>query len=444
MRTASFIPAITKTIECRPGLRKEDRKTPHTAYTRNLETDSCYNQAVAKNDVVELEIESIAPGGDGFTRLNGKSIFTAGTAAGERVCCRISEEHNSWARAELLDIIEASPDRREPLCALYGICGGCNLQHINYRAQLAAKTRILKDCFTRIGAFVPPAPEVLPSPEWEYRNRMQFHRYRNTRVGLKARKGTELIVVSDCPVADPMIRQVLRDSGEGKYILSQPPEKDRFTVYARKELFLSEGGKRRGRTRLLDRDITLDTEVFFQSNGAVLEKLIADLREIVSCHDKTDPALPMADMFCGVGTFAVFLGELFSRLDLVEENKNALALARENLSPLITAGLKAEFFALKDENWVKNRGGKAGQYGFIVLDPPRQGMNAALAHWLAEKGPPLMAYVSCDPATLARDSKILLAGGYELARLRLYDFYPQTAHIESLALFSRPRRRTFG
>jgi 23S rRNA (uracil1939-C5)-methyltransferase len=138
----------------------------------------------------------------------------------------------------------------------------------------------------------------------------------------------------------------------------------------------------------------------------------------------------MADLYCGVGTFAAFLGESFPHVDLAEENKSALALARENLTyPYV------DFFAQCSEEWAKNL--PARRYGFIVADPPRQGFDPALTRQLAEHGPPLLAYVSCDPATLARDSKILREGGYNLIELNCYDFYPQTAHIESLALFSR-------
>jgi 23S rRNA (uracil1939-C5)-methyltransferase len=260
---------------------------------------------------------------------------------------------------------------------------------------------------------------------------MEFHRIKRPReapVGLKARGGEGIIALEDCPVADPGIRAALK----AKTILP-PPEKDRFAVYARQGLFLSEGGRARGRVTLLGREITLDAGVFFQGNGAMLETLIEDLRKIAG---EADPGLPMADIYCGVGTFAFFLGEFFPRTDLVEENKKALALARENL-----AGEGKNFFALRDNEWVRLRG-RSGRapYGFILTDPPRQGLSPAMARWLAAEGPPLLAYVSCDPATLARDSGTLAAGGYALSELGFYDFYPQTAHIESLAVFKKNKQ----
>ena len=390
--------------------------------------------------LVKAMIEEVAASGAGLARLGGKSVFVEGGLPGEMVLCRITEEHRSWAQAELLEVLEASPDRVQPACGFYGICGGCSLQHLSYSAQIAAKTAILKDAFARIGGFNPPEPVVLPSDPWEYRNRMQFHAIRqfdknrpDAFCGLKARKSTNIIPVSDCPVADPGIRSLLLDQGKAAKEFFVSPGKDRVTVYARKGLLLSENGVARGKTRILEKELVLDAGVFFQSNGAMLEKLVSDLREIATGLNGAERNLPMADLYCGVGTFAAFLGELFPRTDMVEENKAALALARENLASLGSAN----FYAKRIEDLTASRftasAGFSG-YGFVVVDPPRQGLDQALTRWLVENGPRVLAYVSCNPATLARDSKTLLET-YELARLHWYDFYPQTAHVESLAVF---------
>jgi len=379
----------------------------------------------------KAHIEKITAGGAGLAHIEGKAVFIEGTAPGETVLCRITAEHRSWTQAKLLEVLEPSPDRVLPACPLWGKCGGCNMQHLSYPAQIAAKTAILTEAFTRIGGFSPPQPLVFPSEPWEYRNRMQFH-VSDTVWGLKARKKGEIIPLSDCLIADPGIRSLLQGENRKKQSLLLPPGKDRFTVYARNGLFLSEGGAARGKTQVFDRELTLDAGVFFQSNGAMLEKLIIDLQKIAATTDQT---LPMADLYCGVGTFAAFLGESFPHIDLVEENKTALSLARENLNQ----HKSAMFYAQRSEQWAKSSlfPGNARHYGLITIDPPRQGFDPALARALAANGPPLLAYISCEPATLARDSAILLEG-YELRELRLYDFYPQTAHIESFAIFSRP------
>jgi 23S rRNA (uracil1939-C5)-methyltransferase len=383
-------------------------------------------------------VEGIAAGGEGMLRRGGKRVFMDLCAPGDTVTGRITETRRDWDRAELVAVEAPSPDRVTPPCPLFGRCGGCSLQHLAYEAQLRAKAAILKEAFTRIGGLVPPEPALIPSPPLEYRNRMQFHcitqfhRAGQSRgaagaLGLKARRSGEIVPLPDCPVADRGIREALRGR-----TLHPPPHRDRFAVYARGGLLLSEGGPERGTIRLLDRDITLEAGCFFQSNAAALESLIADL---LRAAEGANPALPAADLYCGVGTFAAFLCRRFSRIDLMERDRRALALARRNVE-----GGGAEFFALEDGRWAETRKPAARKYGFIVVDPPRQGFSPAMGRWLAESDCPLLACVSCDPATLARDSRLLREGGYRLAELRLYDFYPQTAHIESLALFRKDGR----
>ena len=387
--------------------------------------------------IVKTKIDGIAAGGAGLARIDGKSLFVDGGIPGETVVCRILEERKSWARAETVEILEASPNRVRPECPFYGGCGGCDLQHMSYEAQLSAKTAILKDSFIRIGRIVPPEPAVSPCVPWEYRNRMQFHAFRgfdknrpDAFCGLKARGSDEIVPVSDCPVADPGLRRLLSQGGSEAKALLVSPGKDRVTVYSRENLLLSENGPSRGRTRILDRELLLDAGVFFQSNGAMLEKLVSDIVKIAGGLGDTQRNLPMADLYCGVGTFAALLGGLFPGVDMVEENKTALALAAENLSRNKTA----KFHPGRIEDWAKTR--PLDGYGLALVDPPRQGLDPALARRLVGNGPRVLAYVSCNPATLARDCRTLTES-YNIAELRWYDFYPQTAHIESLAVLTR-------
>ncbi|MDR0502368.1 MAG: class I SAM-dependent RNA methyltransferase [Treponema sp.] len=382
-------------------------------------------------DICRLRLESIVPGGDALARFEGKPVFVEKGAPDETILCRIIEDRKTWARAELMEIVNPSPERIQAKCAFYKKCGGCSLQHITYDAQLAAKTGILKDSFLKIGAIEIPQPEIFPSPPWEYRNRMQFHCFRqkksDSKFGLMG-QGGEIIAISDCPVAVPAIRDILKKG----QTLSLPPEKDRFTVFAKDGVLLNEGGTQKGKIKLLDKEISLDAGVFFQSNCLMLEKLVLDLRKTA---EGADTSLPAADLYCGAGTFAVFLGELFPKIILAEENKTSVSLARENLK-----GINAEYFALRDTEWaetfIRCKTTPEG-FGFAVTDPPRTGLAAKLAAALACNGPPVIAYVSCDAASLSRDSKILTNGGYKLKEIKLFDFYPQTAHIESLAVFER-------
>ena len=383
---------------------------------------------MARGEIFTARVERIAAGGAGIARLNGKSIFIELTAPGDRIRGHIGKEHKNWAEGELLEIPEASSLRTAPLCPLYGRCGGCSLQHLAYEAQIDAKRSILADAFIRIGGFAPPEIRARQSAPFEYRNRVQFHantQASGTNLGFRERKSNRLVALADCPIADPGIRNALKEKK-----IVPPANKDRFNVYSRLTTFLSEGGIEQGRVSILNRELSMDVKVFFQSNGAMLELLINDLETAAAAADK---GRRLADIYCGVGTFASFLGAEFQGVDLVEGNSAALTLARENVR-----GKRTQYYALSDTAWVKSLNARREQpWGFMVLDPPREGLSGPLREYLARAGPLLVAYVSCDPATLARDSRVLLAGGYTLKELTLYDFYPQTAHIESLALFSR-------
>ena len=349
----------------------------------------------------------------------------------------------------------------EPPCPLYGLCGGCSLQHMSYDAQLDVKKSILIEALSRENSLdaaqeaVLKGCTVVPSSPWEYRNRVSFHTIKankGPKAGFMERKSGKIIPVSDCPVADPGIRALLQ---AGRAI-TPPVDKDRFTVYSYKETLLVEGQNNRGKVRILDKELSMDEGCFFQSNAALLEKLLLRLRGIASDAADTyragagsDADGPgMADLYAGVGTFSAFLAEYFTAADLLEQNKTALDIARYNLGSgrqgadghQGTDG-RFRFFAQTDNVWARNKGRTKtapGSYTFAVADPPRQGLSRSMAQWLAESGPRVLSYVSCAPSSLARDCRILLgSGSYVLEEIILYDFYPQTAHIESLAVFKR-------
>ncbi|MCL2251425.1 MAG: methyltransferase [Treponema sp.] len=397
-------------------------------------------------DVYKLQLDKIVSGGEALGKYEGKPVFVQGGAPNETIACRIIEEHNTWARAELLEILNPSPVRCDCICEFYGKCeqkvqcGGCNLAHINYDAQLEIKSAILKDSLLRCKVQF-PEPEIFSSSPWGYRNRMQFHCLRQQakgldgiKYGLKGRRSGEIITVSDCHIAVQGIRDVLRCAAKGGDGFPLPVEKDRFNVFSKDDVLLSEGGKQKGKIKLLEKEIFIDASLFFQSNCEMLEKLILELRKIAN---NTNKDMPMADLYCGVGTFALFLSDLFPKIVLAEENKASVSLARENLRQ----AANIDFFALRDTEWYKAGNEKKvllhqkEPFGFIIADPPRAGLNSKLSFALAQEKTPVLIYVSCEAASLARDSKVLTDGGYTLNKLLMFDFYPQTAHIESIAVF---------
>lgn len=387
---------------------------------------------MAIGEKVSDTIESIAAGGAGILRWQGKTIFIDYTAPGDHISAVIQEENASWARASLQKLHQASPLRTESPCPYYQLCGGCNLQHIAYEAQLQIKQQLLLAHFTRIGSIEHiPSLTIVPSDPYGYRNRMQFHRVAKpkagqSRIGLKGRSSEAVIPIETCPIADAGIQRALQRKD-----LIPPPALDRFTLYSRSNTFLQEGKQPRGIVHLLGAQIHMDAGVFFQSNGQVLEKLIKAVRLLA---EQSDRSLGAADLYCGIGTFAYFIQDLFPAMDLIEENPKAIELAKENIT-----NPGARFFSISDEQWAKQaiKRNQTKPYGFMVLDPPRQGLSPSLRTFIATSGPPLIAYVSCDPATQARDCKSLVKAGYNLESLSLYDFYPQTAHMESLAVLRR-------
>jgi 23S rRNA (uracil1939-C5)-methyltransferase len=364
-------------------------------------------------ELFTAQVEALAAGGAGVIHYQGACVFVALTVPGDIISGRITEIHKTFARAELVEILHPSLDRVVPPCPYYGLCGGCSQQHIAYKAQIAAKVRNLQEALRRIGG-LPQLPPITirESSPWEYRNRVQLHQI-DEGVGYKARLSKKIVRINDCLVADPALRQALK---KGRIKLAAP----RSTVYARGESFLSEG-QASGTVRIRDRTLHLDAGVFFQSNGDLLEVLIGDMLAIV--ENRAPHPLPAADLYCGVGTFSVFLHDRLKSLDLVEENTRAVALARKNLK-----GTGSSFYTGSASRWRS-----AKSYSVIVVDPPRTGLSQAVRNYLLVKHPALLLYVSCDPATLARDIRVLRTGGYTLSALYFYDFYPQTPHIESMA-----------
>ncbi|MDR3325473.1 MAG: class I SAM-dependent RNA methyltransferase [Spirochaetaceae bacterium] len=342
-------------------------------------------------------------------------------------------------------------DAKTAPCRHFGHCGGCTLQDVEYPEQLARKEKKLAQLFERAAGFgAIPAVEIVPSAPYGYRDRFQFHRvdkalykqlnarYKHLKTdklvlsnaGLAARRKCDIIPIDDCPVANPLVRDALR---EGK--IKPPLDKDRWTVYGRDKTLLAEGGKERGKIILCGKEVIVDAGLFFQSNGALLETLI---KRIVALAEDVGNKERAGDFYCGVGTFAVFLQDVFPCVDLLDENPASIALARDNMARTRREGASGEartrFWAMTDHQWAKERQRLKEPYDFLVVDPSRQGLSPMMRAWLRENKPRTLVYASCDPVALVRDAQELTAC-YALETLTLYDFYPQTEHMETLAVF---------
>ena len=376
-----------------------------------------------------LHIEKLIPGGDGLARHEGRVVFVPGVLPGEDVSVEIVEVKKDFARARLVSVRTASPDRVTPPCKLAGRCGGCDWLHIDPTAQARLKLELVRDSLRRMAGFDLPDLKIETGAPLGYRNRIQAHVNRAGQTGFLGRGGHEFVRVAACPVAHPALAPVFAEP-------ARPHGPERFLAYGHTAV---DGAQQMARAdealdaeitvRVVDRNIVFPLRGFFQSNLEMTQKLIPYVME--GLGDSKGGAQTVAfDLYAGVGLFGAFLKDRFERVVCIEFNKHALAYARRNVGD---AGL---YFSEALEKVVTTPGGnpldKVAPRA-AVIDPPREGLDKAVRAWLIKRPVPQLVYVSCNPVTLARDLKELLAGGYVLEDLRVFDFYPQTSHIEAVA-----------
>lgn len=375
---------------------------------------------------ISLQIEKLIPGGDGLARHEGRVVFVPGVLPGENVTVEIVEAKKDFARARLVSVEVSSPDRVTPPCKLAGRCGGCDWLHIDPAAQARFKLDLVRDSLRRMAGFDLPDLKIETGASLGYRNRIQAHVNRAGQTGFLGRGGHEFVRVSSCPVAHPALAPVFAEA-------ARPNGPERFLAYGHADAGgvshmarADEANDTEITVRVLDRDIAFPLRGFFQSNLEMTQKLIPFVMEGLEGGAQT----VAFDLYSGVGLFGAFLKDRFERVVCIEFNRHALAYAKRNVGD---AGL---FFSEALEKVVTTPGGnpldKVAPRA-AVIDPPREGLDKAVRAWLIAKPVPQLVYVSCNPVTLARDLKELLAGPYELEDMRVFDFYPQTSHIEAVA-----------
>lgn len=344
---------------------------------------------------MELRITDIAFGGKGVGRTaEGKAVFVPFTIAGEHVRVRLVREKKNFAEAELLEVLEPSPDRVTPECPYFGRCGGCSYQHMRYEHQLEVKSRQVGDLLQRVGKIPnPPLQPTIPSPKpYAYRNRITVHALDGV-VGYFRRDSHRLLDVTHCPIAAPEVNAALAE------LRAQKPRDGHYTLRAR-------GGPR----------------VFEQTNDAVA----AALANIVGLFFPAPQPL-LIDAYCGAGFFAKHLLAKFDRIIGLEWDRFAIAAAQENATASETyrAGNV-------DDLLPSTLADNIDAPPSVIVDPPATGLSPALRTALIQHTPAALVYVSCNPATLARDLKDL-ASRFTLRSLTPLDMFPQTAEIECVA-----------
>jgi 23S rRNA (uracil1939-C5)-methyltransferase len=378
----------------------------------------------------EVEVERILPGGMGLAHAGGKTVFVSLAAPGDRLRVRIEREQGNLLFASIEEIIAPGPLRIEPPCPYFGRCGGCDFQQLTYEAQLVAKAEMIRDCLHRI-ARLENVPEIVvtPSPnEWRYRMRATWQIDREEQaIGYYERGSRRVCDVADCAVLQPELQQKLEevratewreipkelkhlDVVEGENGVSFSPPLAGFET---RELTLTVRGE----------VYQYNAEAFFQINPSLLGPLID-----FALADAVGKSV--LDLYCGVGLFTLPLARQFDRVVGVEANSVATRYARRNLQ---NAGLtNASVITASVTDWFRRDAAAKVPVDFVVLDPPRAGAESAVIKGILDLGPAQISYVSCDPATLARDLKKLVASGYIVSSVAAFDLFPQTHHVETV------------
>ena len=409
-----------------------------------------------RDDTFELELTGMAHGGAAIGRREGRTIFAPYAIPGERVRARIVEDKGRFARAQVIEVLSPSPDRVEPPCPHFGPgqCGGCHWQHIAYPAQLRLKREVMIDQLRRVGRIDdPPVQATLPSPDpWAYRVHATFQVDAHGALGFWSDDNRRIVPVETCLIIREELLDLLGElafepgslnrarlqvGSDGALLMTlsadddQPPELETDLPIS-VNFLLSDNepfnliGSTHTRYEVRGRWFRATGGSFFQANLPVAGLLIDEvLRRLDLDGDES-----VLDLYSGVGLFSAFLAERAALVTAVESYPPAVTDAEFNLAEFDNVDLieGAVEDALPDLE---------GPYAAAVLDPPRTGMTPGAVDALAAHAPRTIVYVSCDPATLARDARRLLGRGYTLVDVQPVDMFPQTFHIESVSRFVR-------
>ena len=384
-------------------------------------------------DQITLTIHDIAFGGEGVGRVDDFVVFVPFVLAGETAAAEITEVKKNFARAKLLGVEQPSPERIVPECRYFGACGGCQYQHIAYPAQLRLKHKQISDLFERIGKI--PADKiapVIPCPQpYGYRNRIMIRSQWNKpeqklNIGFIRADCGLVEDIEECKIAEPALNEQIQ------HVRAHPPPKGGIKVVL----------------RVQPEDWDVPPDSFFQNNFFLLPKLVEVIRGFLRSdpgapasrrpaeHAGETPALParhLIDLYCGVGFFGIELAGAVESFVGVEYDQRAIQAARKNAAARNIAN--GGFVAARAEEVLPELLKKfSPEKTAVILDPPRKGCQPQILQWLRETRPAQVIYVSCHPATMARDLNILCGDGvFDLARVQPLDMFPQTQHVECVA-----------
>jgi 23S rRNA (uracil1939-C5)-methyltransferase len=386
-----------------------------------------------RDDILTLRVGDIVAGGAALARLeDGRVVFVSYAAPGELVRAKVERIHADYIEAVTEEVLEASPDRVEPPCPIFGECGGCQLQHMAHPAQLAAKEAIVREQLRRIGHLDDAVvrPIVGATNPWAYRNHVRFSTGRKFGdVGFISRRGRGLLKVECCPISDPWVNDVLpRLQGHGAGLHQVQVRHSAVTgsslINPKVPGADVDSGQPWYEEALAGHRFRVSASAFFQVNHAQAEQMARLVAEALPGRGRL-----LVDAFAGVGTFAKVFSERFDRVIAIEESHSAAKDAVVNLSA--TPNVDLRIGKVEDVLPLLESTPDA-----IVLDPPRPGCAPPVLEAIATFRPTVVVYVSCNPATLARDLRVLVDAGYSLDSVTPLDMFPQTGHIECVSRLS--------
>jgi len=425
-----------------------------------------------KLSTYNVQLEKLTYGGDAMGRLpDGRAVFVPFGLPGERVRIRLVHEKKNFAKAELLEVLEPSLQRIVPKCKHFfsplhdtegvgegpGFCGGCHYQYLPYEAQLEAKTEILRDQLQRIGKIEnPPVQPMVACPRtWNYRNHVQFHLTKEGNLGyvspLPMGEGVGVRAITECHLPElpinelwpqlefepdaPFDRVSIRTGADDDLMLIlesdqlEAPELELeagiSVVHLTEDDALVMAGEDHIVLQVLERDFKVSAGSFFQVNTVMAEKMVEHL-----LNKLTLPAKTILDVYCGVGLFSAFLAPKFERLIGIELSPSACEDFTVNLDEFD----HVELYEGRAEDVIPHL---EVEQVIVLVDPPRAGVDKVALDAIRELAPDVIAYVSCDPSTLARDAARLAASGYQMVDITPFDLFPQTYHIESISIFKK-------
>ena len=411
-----------------------------------------------KPETFDIQLEKHTYGGDAMGRLpDGRAVFIPFGLPGERVRVQLTDNKKNFARGEIIEIFETSKDRIQPRCKHFGECGGCHYQNLPYEKQLEIKTEILRDQLARIGKIEnPPVQPMVACPHpWNYRNHIQFSLSKNGKLGfvrapVQPSPSRDILEISECHLPEPSINDVWPrlefepETGIERVSLRAGQEDDLMLMLESGSLETPEleieagisvthnyeentvvmAGNDHTFMDVLGRDFKVSAPSFFQVNTVMAGAMVQYLLD----HLLITQASTALDIYCGVGLFSAFLAPKCRRVIGIEASPSACADFVSNLDEFENV----ELYEGLAEEVIPDLEGKPE---IVLVDPPRAGLEKNVVEGILNLKPQVIAYVSCDPSTLARDARRLIEGGYELKQVVPFDLFPQTYHIESISMF---------